>query len=305
LRPQSAKISFGRDAKDVKNTRLVVQSDRSVLAVVPKEVAKGAVYTLDFQTHLRITGLRIEALTDADLPNGGPGHAGGNFVLTEFVATAAPLKDPKAISTKVEFAKSQADFNQDNFSIAQAISGNPNAQQGWAVAPATGVPHWAVLELKQPVEHEGGTRLQITMRFNFNRPEYLLRKFRISACVQKGPLPLGVSEELQSALAMPAGERDKAAQELLAKYYRAIDVDLRKSQAELAESRKPLPIDPKLKELQESLELESRPIPLDSRLAQLREDVKMSQSLLSNARLTAAQDVAWALINSPAFLFNH
>jgi hypothetical protein len=47
------------------------------------------------------------------------------------------------------------------------------------------------------------------------------------------------------------------------------------------------------------------PLPEDSRLIRLRADVKESEGQLGNARLTSAQDLVWALINSPAFLFNH
>ena len=70
--------------------------------------------------------------------------------------------------------------------------------------------------------------------------------------------------------------------------------------------KEPLPIDPKLQELRERARAgEAAPVPVDPRLAQLRKDVEMSIQQTANRRLTAAQDIAWALINSPAFLFNH
>jgi hypothetical protein len=70
-------------------------------------------------------------------------------------------------------------------------------------------------------------------------------------------------------------------------------------------SLQPLPVDPKLTELKTQVELASKPVPEDARLAQLRADVEASEKQMTNQRLTAAQDLAWALINSPAFLFNH
>jgi len=66
-----------------------------------------------------------------------------------------------------------------------------------------------------------------------------------------------------------------------------------------------LATDPKLKQLQDQLAEASKPVPTDPRLGQLRKDIEMSIKQAAARRLTAAQDVAWALINSPAFLFNH
>ena len=91
----------------------------------------------------------------------------------------------------------------------------------------------------------------------------------------------------------------------LLEYYRGQDSELRKKQREIVTARKPLPADPKLKELKDTLARVSMPLPLDAKLVQLREDVKASEMQLTNKRLTGAQDLAWALINNPAILFNY
>ena len=88
-------------------------------------------------------------------------------------------------------------------------------------------------------------------------------------------------------------------------YYRPFDKEYREKLNTVNESKKPLSIDPRLKELQDNLAYYNRPVQLDPMLAQLRHDVEMSTKQIADRRLTAAQDLAWALINSPAFLFNH
>ena len=66
-----------------------------------------------------------------------------------------------------------------------------------------------------------------------------------------------------------------------------------------------MPVDPKLSQLRDALAEVSRPLPPDAKLQRLRRDVELSAKQLEKSRLTFAQDLAWALINSPAFLFNH
>ncbi|SVC86419.1 uncharacterized protein METZ01_LOCUS339273, partial [marine metagenome] len=72
----------------------------------------------------------------------------------------------------------------------------------------------------------------------------------------------------------------------------------------LAEARKPLPEDPKIKEFQAKIALAKKPVPVSNRIARLRRAMDLSKGQLGKKRLVGAQDIAWALINTPAFLFN-
>ena len=72
----------------------------------------------------------------------------------------------------------------------------------------------------------------------------------------------------------------------------------------MAEAKQPRPVDPKLQQRRDQLALASQPLPVDPKLTQLRRDVELSAAQLGQSRLTFTQDLAWALINSPAFLFN-
>ena len=73
----------------------------------------------------------------------------------------------------------------------------------------------------------------------------------------------------------------------------------------MVKASEPLAVDPKLTELHDALTQAEEPIHLDPALVQLREDAKASESQNENKRLTVVQDLTWALINSPDFLFNH
>ena len=99
--------------------------------------------------------------------------------------------------------------------------------------------------------------------------------------------------------------RTKEQAETLLSYFRATDTELLKKQQALANDKSPLPIDPKLTELKAVATRAQEPIKIEAKLLQMRADVLTSAQQLNNKRLTGAQDLAWALINNSAFLFNH
>ena len=297
LDPSALSTSFG--------VKLTKQPDFSVVASGPQ--GRGT-YTLVANTNLKgITAVRLEALPEAGFPQGGPGRApDGNFVLTEFEVKAAPVADPSKAG-KVTLQNPMADFSQANFDVSLAVNGDAtNAGQGWACSPALGgVPHWATFQTAQAVGFDGGTQLTITLHHQFSGDVYSLGRFRISVATSAQPVGLSLADDLKSILTTSADARSAEQKAYLLKYFRSVDADLRQRQSAVGASLQPLPVDPKLTELKTQVELASKPVPEDARLLQLRADVEASEKQVTNQRLTAAQDLAWALINSPAFLFNH
>ncbi|MEE3219325.1 MAG: hypothetical protein VX257_03635, partial [Planctomycetota bacterium] len=136
--------------------------------------------------------------------------------------------------------------------------------------------------------------------------KHAIGRLRIS--VTKSPRPIrldGLPKNITDILAVAGGQRtDKQKGDLL-NYYRGIDAELKNLQTAVVEAKKPRTMDPKLKELRNLVTAAEQPLPVDPRLGQLRADVETSKKQLENARLIGAQDLTWALINNPAFLFNH
>jgi hypothetical protein len=279
------------------------QPDGSIL--VTGENKNGEV-TIVAETDLDgITGLRLEVLPDDRLPNKGPGRAGdGNFVLNEFQVSAAPKAKPEE-AKPVKLVTPLADYNQANLDIAQAIDGvSNNPGNGWALHPATGTTHWATFETAEDVGHAGGTRLVFKMHHRFNEA-WTIGRFRLSVTRLPKPLGLGLPDDLREVLATAPEIRTPAQVEALKTYHRKIDGDWSAKANALNMAKAPLPEDASLKELKAALDVAQRPVPVDPELARLRADLDQSVRQAAQRRLTAVQDIAWALINSPAFLFNH
>ncbi|NND99615.1 MAG: DUF1549 domain-containing protein [Pirellulaceae bacterium] len=279
------------------------QPDRSILASGNKD--KG-VYNVEFKTDLKnITGFRIETLTDPSLPSNGPGlPPNGNFVLTELEIKQAPKAEPTKLAP-VKIASGKADFLQQSFTIEATFDGRTRDQGGWAVAGATGLVHWATFKLAEPIKNEAGSVLTFALHQFHNAAEHRLGRFRFSATTATGEIPLDYPESLAAALSIAKGQRSESETKLLSDYVAATDAGVLNANAALAEANKPVPPDAKLTQLQQKQKQLESPTADDPKLVQLREDAKQSTMQLKNLRLTAAEDLTWALINSPAFLFNH
>jgi hypothetical protein len=291
------------------------QPDGSLFVTsVPGEGNVDAIYNLKAKTQLKgITGIKIEALPDERLPSNGPGLSpDGNFVLTEFTVGQAPLKEKQAAPTKaakgnIKLLNPKTDFVQKDFSLDNSINGNKDvSDKGWAISPNTGGRHEAIFECDaETTGFDEGSALTITMQQGFQRQRYQLGRFKIYVTTSARPLRFGASQSLAQVLRVAPEKRTKEQQAVLRDGFLFGYSDYQKAKQGLVAARKPLPADPKLAELETILADVQKPVTLDPKLVQLRRDSDLSKQQLANKRLTAAQDLAWALINSPAFLFNH
>ncbi|MFH5805377.1 DUF1549 domain-containing protein [Alienimonas sp. DA493] len=283
--------------------KLEVREDGSIFVSGPEGKTT---YELEFETDVAgITALRLDALTDKDLPGNGPGRA-KNFVVSEFSVFAAPPGDDAAGYSPVPLQNPRADFSQGNYDVKTAIDGkSPARNNGWAVSPQVGKDHWAVFETQSDVGVAGGARLKIVIDQQYQDGKHALGRFRLSVARQPRPVPLGLPAESAALLAIAPENRTEEQKNAVRRLQLDGDAEYKKLTDARNAARMPLPKDPGLERREARLASARKPVPLDSRLAGLRSDVKLSAEQMETVRLTAVQDFAWALINSPEFLFNH
>src|SRR5439155_3662289 len=124
-------------------TVLTKQPDGSLLASGARPEKDTYVITADTD-ETQTTAVRLDVLTDDALPHKGPGRQdNGNLHLSEFRVTAAPASDPSA-ARPLTLKRPVADFDQQGWTAAMAIDGNPAT--AWGIYPEVGKPHQAVFE---------------------------------------------------------------------------------------------------------------------------------------------------------------
>jgi hypothetical protein len=214
--------------KSAKGTTLARQPDGSIRA--GGKSPETDTYTVVVHTkRTGITAFRLEVLPDKSLPNGGPGRAGGNFVLTELRVTASSKANP---AQKVALQNPSSDFAQHGFPVAAAIAGN--VKSGWALAPQVGRAHVAAFETRQDTGFQGGTTLTFTFEQSYGG-KHTLGRFRLSAATAPRPVRMSqVPDGVSKILAAAPASRTAAQKDELARYYRSIAPELAKVREQLA-----------------------------------------------------------------------
>lgn len=223
LEPQSA-VSTGK-------AKLERGDDGSYL--VSGANASHDTYTFIAQTKTRgITGVRIEALSDASLPKGGPGRAAnGNFALSDFQLWAAPTGTASP-GAPVKLTNALATFSQTSMPVAASIDDNQTS--AWAVDPEIGKDHVASFEIETPLANEQGTTLTFILKFE-NNTGHNLGRLRLSLCNSAKPIGLdgdsaadATVAAVNEAISTPAENRTAEQRQALASWHRTHDPDWQK-----------------------------------------------------------------------------
>jgi Protein of unknown function (DUF1553)/Protein of unknown function (DUF1549)/Planctomycete cytochrome C len=238
---EASLLDAGLQAEVAAWEKTVAQSDRLWQVLEPAECksAEGAIlarqpdgsilsggkrpdkdtYTIVALTDLQgITGVRLEVLNDDSLPHRGPGRQdNGNLHLNEFTLTGAVRGSRPVDAKTLPFQTAWADFDQQGWTVAHAIDGNPAT--AWGIYPEVGKPHRAVFALKEPLRHSGG----VTLTFKLQQTHgggHLIGRFRLS--VTNAPKPkdgAALPPAIAAVLNVAAAKRTARQRADLAAYY--------------------------------------------------------------------------------------
>ncbi len=174
-----------------------------------------------------LTALRLEVLADDSLSKRGPGRQdNGNLHLSEFKVFATSDGQALAADAKPLALKNpRTDFNQDGWTIAHTIDGNPGT--AWGIYPRVGEDHRAIYEFVQPVAVDGGTVLTVMLE-QLHGGGHLIGRPRISVTTATESLALAgelIPAEINTILKKPVAERSDLERAELARYVRQSQVE--------------------------------------------------------------------------------
>ena len=158
----------------------------------------------DNKLYARLDGFRLQVLNEE------------RVILWEKTYEKAPPKEAIESldgATTARFARATASYEQNNFTVDEAIDGKQGQESGWAIAGGQGRDHYAIFELKDPLP--GGV---LNFRLVQNYPNHAIGKFRLSVTNAKNPA-LAFSQSLTSILDKPTEKRSPQEQKQLLDYF--------------------------------------------------------------------------------------
>jgi mono/diheme cytochrome c family protein len=236
-------------------------------------------------TLTNISAVRLEVLTDPNLPRNGPGRSyKGTFGLTEFKLEVAGVDSPTN-RTKAKFAKANADYEMEktplepNFydkstnarfvgPVSYALDGDDNT--AWDIDAGPGLRNQdrkAVFQLATNITHPEGSVLRFSIVQNhggWNSDDHmnnLIGRFRIAVTSADGEVKADpVPRKVRELLNVPAENRTPSQQAAIFGYWRTTVSDWKDANAEIAKLWKDWPNGAT------QLALTSREEPRDTRL---------------------------------------
>lgn len=159
-----------------------------------------------------IAGIGLAVLPSGEEPNFGPGRSreDGDFArgelalkVGEFGADVAP--------TAAKISGTVADYSRKDFEIQKAIDGKKDDDNnGWAISPNYGVPHFAALTLVQPL---GNVEKGVRLRFELNQSHsggFAIARFRLWVTTGAASLQVGYPHQRRQSRALRLLERQRS-----------------------------------------------------------------------------------------------
>jgi hypothetical protein len=176
--------------------------DGSVLATGPNPEQERVVVTATTEL-ATVTAFRLDVLTDASLPQGGPGRApNGNLHLNEISFQYFSPQSTTPVSLAITTAS--ADFSQEGWTIQHAIDGNP--QSAWGIFPFVGQPHHGIFVLAQPLVVDPNGKIVVGLQ-QTHGGSHVSGRFLLSVCEGDANQAIALSHDVALIERTPAEER--------------------------------------------------------------------------------------------------
>ncbi|MEO7653395.1 MAG: PSD1 and planctomycete cytochrome C domain-containing protein [Bryobacteraceae bacterium] len=240
LKPEPEWVTLPFDPKDLVagGQKLRPQPDGSLLAQGdPGTNIEQDVLT---KSNLKsITAMRLELLTDSNLPRNGPGRGSmGTFALTELTVHVKTPAAGEYAQVKIASASSDLDLPAvplpEMFAVAGktdrilgpvhfAIDGKTNTAWGVDAGPALrNQARKAVFVFEKPIVSSEGVSLKLHLAQNHGGSGNTnnLGRFRLSVTSESNPVADPLPEKVRRILAVPRAQRSKAQNDEIFHYWR-------------------------------------------------------------------------------------